>query len=95
LEEKVGYVWTVHTHNQWKKEYPKGGWVDRLLEGYKGQIDAMERYIGSRGAIRGSGRKYTRSFVDDGVGGEEVVEEQHDDVTAESEDDVDEPISVE
>ena len=44
LEEKVGYVWTVHLHNQWRKEFPKGGWVERLLEGYQAQIDALEQY---------------------------------------------------
>jgi len=42
-------------HNQWRKDFPKGGWVDRLLEGYKGQIDAMERYIRSRGGQMGHG----------------------------------------
>ena len=64
LEEKVGYVWTVHLHNQWRKEFPKGGWVDRLLEGYKGQIDAMERYIRSRGGQMGHG--YTVRSFDEG-----------------------------
>jgi len=48
LEEKVGYVWTVHLHNQWRKEFPKGGWVDRLLEGYRAQIGVMERYMKAR-----------------------------------------------
>ena len=43
LEEKVGFVWTVHLHNQWRKEFPKDGWVDRLLQGYRRQLDAIER----------------------------------------------------
>jgi hypothetical protein len=38
----------VHLHNQWKKEFPKGGWVDRLLDGYRNQIGVMERYMKAR-----------------------------------------------
>ena len=77
LEEKVGYVWTVHVHNQWKKSYPKGGWVDRLLEGYKSQIDAMERYIQSRGTAGMGHRISARSFeVEDGERGQEQVGEK-------------------
>jgi hypothetical protein len=44
LEEKVGSVWTVHLHNQWAKSFPPGGWIARLLEGYKAQMGELERY---------------------------------------------------
>lgn len=43
--------------------------MDRLLEGYKGQIDAMERYIRSRGGQMGHG--YTVRSM-----GEEEEEEE-------------------
>lgn len=49
LEEKVGHIWTIHLHNQWRKDIPKGGWVARLLDGYRNQIDQMERYVKSMG----------------------------------------------
>jgi len=59
LEEKVGYVWTVHLHNQWRKVFLPGGWMCRLLEGYKGQLEVMERYRQGereRGEVGGNGR---------------------------------------
>ncbi|KAF9051431.1 glycosyltransferase family 32 protein [Panaeolus papilionaceus] len=31
LDKALGKVFAVHLHNQWEKEYPKGGWVERLL----------------------------------------------------------------
>ncbi|KAF9034979.1 hypothetical protein BDZ89DRAFT_983361 [Hymenopellis radicata] len=31
LDKALGNVFGVHLHNQWDKEFPKGGWVDRLL----------------------------------------------------------------
>ncbi|KAF9010046.1 glycosyltransferase family 32 protein [Cyathus striatus] len=31
LDQTLGKVFGVHLHNQWEKEYPKGGWVERLL----------------------------------------------------------------
>ena len=31
LDEVLGKVFSVHLHNQWEKEYPEGGWVERLL----------------------------------------------------------------
>ncbi|WRT65951.1 uncharacterized protein IL334_002902 [Kwoniella shivajii] len=52
LEERVGQVWTVHLHNQWNKKFPKNGWVERLLEGYKGQLERLERYAEARGLTR-------------------------------------------
>jgi len=62
LEEKVGYVWSIHLHNQWKKEFWKGGWMERLLEGYTEQLEEMERYgrvvkgrVGGGGGIGGGG----------------------------------------
>ena len=54
LEEKVGYVWTIHLHNQWKKTFWKGGWVERLMDGYKAKVDAIERYARSTGTVAGS-----------------------------------------
>jgi hypothetical protein len=31
LRRKVGNVFAVHLHNQWKKEFPKDGWVKELI----------------------------------------------------------------
>ncbi|KAF9239820.1 glycosyltransferase family 32 protein [Melanogaster broomeanus] len=31
LDQMLGKVFSVHLHNQWEKEFPKGGWVERLL----------------------------------------------------------------
>ncbi|KXN89343.1 hypothetical protein AN958_05841 [Leucoagaricus sp. SymC.cos] len=31
LDRVLRKVFAVHLHNQWEKEFPKGGWVDRLL----------------------------------------------------------------
>lgn len=42
LDEVLGKVFSVHLHNQWKKEFPKGGWVDRLLlRRYQERLNAM------------------------------------------------------
>ncbi|KAI0792490.1 glycosyltransferase family 32 protein [Abortiporus biennis] len=31
LDKALGQVFSVHLHNQWTKNFPKDGWVDRLL----------------------------------------------------------------
>ncbi|KIJ61869.1 hypothetical protein HYDPIDRAFT_115351 [Hydnomerulius pinastri MD-312] len=31
LDQTLGKVFSLHLHNQWEKEFPKGGWVERLL----------------------------------------------------------------
>ncbi|KAI0256222.1 hypothetical protein BJV78DRAFT_1278756 [Lactifluus subvellereus] len=31
LDRKLGNVFAVHLHNQWEKNFPPGGWVERLL----------------------------------------------------------------
>ena len=31
LDERLHKVFAVHLHNQWEKDFPKGGWVRRLL----------------------------------------------------------------
>ena len=31
LDQTLQKVFAVHLHNQWAKEFPKGGWVERLL----------------------------------------------------------------
>lgn len=31
LDKALKKVFAVHLHNQWEKEFPRGGWVDRLL----------------------------------------------------------------
>ena len=42
LDQVLGKVFSVHLHNQWKKEFPKGGWVDRLLlRRYQERLNAM------------------------------------------------------
>jgi len=31
LDKALEKVFGIHLHNQWEKEFPKGGWVERLL----------------------------------------------------------------
>ena len=31
LDQVLRNVFAVHLHNQWEKEFPSGGWVERLL----------------------------------------------------------------
>jgi hypothetical protein len=31
LDKALKKVFSVHLHNQWEKEFPNGGWVERLL----------------------------------------------------------------
>jgi hypothetical protein len=31
LDRILGKIFGIHLHNQWEKEYPKDGWVERLL----------------------------------------------------------------
>ncbi|OCF31904.1 hypothetical protein I316_06505 [Kwoniella heveanensis BCC8398] len=49
LEERVGQVWSVHLHNQWAKNFPQDGWIARLLSGYRGQLEVLERYAEAKG----------------------------------------------
>lgn len=39
FEERVGYVFSIHLHNQWEKALPQGGWVESLLRRYSATID--------------------------------------------------------
>ena len=41
LEGVLGKIFSIHLHNQWDKEFPKGGWVERLL------LDKYERILGN------------------------------------------------
>ncbi|KAL0567272.1 hypothetical protein V5O48_014725 [Marasmius crinis-equi] len=44
LDGVLGKVFGVHLHNQWEKEFPKGGWVERLLlKKYERKLDASEK----------------------------------------------------
>ncbi|KAL0580605.1 hypothetical protein V5O48_001430 [Marasmius crinis-equi] len=39
LDKVLGNIFGVHLHNQWDKEFPKGGWVERLLlNRYEGKL---------------------------------------------------------
>nr|ODN93241.1 hypothetical protein L203_00511 [Cryptococcus depauperatus CBS 7841] len=51
LEEKVSHIWSIHLHNQWNREFPQGGWIDRLLDGYRAQVGRVERYAELSGLI--------------------------------------------
>ncbi|KAH7887058.1 glycosyltransferase family 32 protein [Phlebopus sp. FC_14] len=31
LDKTLGKIFSLHLHNQWEKEFPEGGWVQRLL----------------------------------------------------------------
>ncbi|XAO23494.1 hypothetical protein I312_102272 [Cryptococcus bacillisporus CA1280] len=52
LEEKSSHVYSIHLHNQWSKSFPAGGWVERLLDGYKAQVERVERYAEAAGLVR-------------------------------------------
>ncbi|OXB38569.1 hypothetical protein LQV05_002568 [Cryptococcus neoformans] len=52
LEEKSSHVYSIHLHNQWSKSFPAGGWVERLLDGYKVQVERVERYAEAAGLVR-------------------------------------------
>ncbi|WVR05604.1 hypothetical protein IAU60_002625 [Kwoniella sp. DSM 27419] len=56
LEERVGQVWSVHLHNQWGKRFPMDGWVERLLQGYRGQLEVLQRYAEAKGLLGTGGR---------------------------------------
>jgi hypothetical protein len=53
LEEKVGFVWALHLHNQWLRSFAEGGWVERLLKGYERQVEEIERYARAYGGVGG------------------------------------------
>ncbi|WVQ97024.1 hypothetical protein IAU59_004134 [Kwoniella sp. CBS 9459] len=79
LEERVGQVWTVHLHNQWAKSFPQDGWIGRLLEGYKGQLEVLERYAEAKGlyASGGAGRIRFESENENENEGEGESEHEH------------------
>ncbi|WWC88146.1 uncharacterized protein L201_003051 [Kwoniella dendrophila CBS 6074] len=56
LEERVGQVWSVHLHNQWYKNFPENGWVQRLLNGYQDQLKRLEIYAQAKGLVDQTGR---------------------------------------
>jgi hypothetical protein len=31
LENKLDSIFAIHLHNQWKRPFPKGGWINRLV----------------------------------------------------------------
>lgn len=31
LESKLDSIFAIHLHNQWKRPFPKGGWINRLV----------------------------------------------------------------
>ncbi|KAK8865638.1 hypothetical protein IAR55_000783 [Kwoniella newhampshirensis] len=83
LEEKVGNVWAVHLHNQWNKRFPPGGWIERLLDGYRGQLDVLERYARQRGLVQQDGEiklaKRGMTTLSNGGDDEVLVEGQAED----------------
>jgi hypothetical protein len=50
LDERIGQIWTIHLHNQWNKQFPKGGWMDQLFERYALRLDLISS--GTDKAIR-------------------------------------------
>lgn len=66
LEERVGSVWSVHLHNQWMKSFPRDGWVDRLLQGYKRQVERVEAFAKAVGRAEGE-RVLLRRDADEDV----------------------------
>lgn len=43
LDVVLGKVFSVHLHNQWDKNFPKDGWVERLL------LRRYERTLATKG----------------------------------------------
>ncbi|OCF75258.1 hypothetical protein I204_04111 [Kwoniella mangroviensis CBS 8886] len=56
LEERVGQVWSLHLHNQWTKSFPTDGWVQRLVDGYIGQLERLEIYARAKGLVGTDGK---------------------------------------
>lgn len=46
LEERIGQIWTIHLHNQWTKDFPKNGWLDKLLKKYDRTLEGLARHRG-------------------------------------------------
>lgn len=42
LNQKLSYVWAIHLHNQWEKEFPAGGYIDRLMTGARDKIARLK-----------------------------------------------------
>ncbi|WVQ85505.1 hypothetical protein IAT38_007670 [Cryptococcus sp. DSM 104549] len=72
LEKKVGDVWTVHLHNQWSKKFPEGGWIERLLEGYREQLTVVERYAVAAGLMRDGEIRLAKRGIPGAEGGVEA-----------------------
>lgn len=32
VRKRVGQVFSIHLHNRWEKDFPVGGWAERLVE---------------------------------------------------------------
>ncbi|KAL7421795.1 hypothetical protein Q5752_003566 [Cryptotrichosporon argae] len=47
LQEKLGMVFSVHTHNQWDKSWAKGGWMRRLMDRYEARVAELRGAHGS------------------------------------------------
>ncbi|EPQ52175.1 hypothetical protein GLOTRDRAFT_47383 [Gloeophyllum trabeum ATCC 11539] len=46
LDKVLGMVFGVHLHNRWEKEFPRDGWVDRLI------LKKFDRVLGRRDSGR-------------------------------------------
>lgn len=42
FEEKLGYVFGIHLHNQWQKPFPKGAWMDRLTLQHREKVQRLK-----------------------------------------------------
>ena len=66
----MGHIWTVHLHNQWKKGFPNDGWMMRLLDGYKAQLEESRPFERVK---RDFGEGEGRVVADDIVESRELV----------------------
>lgn len=42
FEEKLGFVFGIHLHNQWQKPFPKGAWMDRLTIQHREKVQRLK-----------------------------------------------------
>jgi len=42
LEKRIDQIWSIHLHNQWGKDFPPGGYINRLLQKFSRDIEVRK-----------------------------------------------------
>ncbi|KAL1405175.1 hypothetical protein Q8F55_008800 [Vanrija albida] len=42
-EKALKDIFAIHLHNQWLKDFPKGNYVDRLISGFRADVERLKR----------------------------------------------------